>query len=192
MTSGDLSRTQNGIVTVDTAAAIAAHRDALLARLWAKTVVDQRTGCWEWQGSENGGGYGTMSVAGRIWIVSRLSLTLKLGRTLESKIFACHACDNPPCWNPDHLFPGTAADNNLDRFKKGMPAPRRLSRRESEAAYRMYWKRKMPLVRIAHFLGCSVSAVDAGIQRVEKSFWEAEDADMRSGVRDDIRRLRGE
>jgi len=31
----------------------------------------------------------------------------------------CHACDNPPCVNPKHLFLGTAKANAHDRDQKG-------------------------------------------------------------------------
>jgi hypothetical protein len=31
----------------------------------------------------------------------------------------CHHCDNPPCCNPSHLFPGNAAINMQDMAKKG-------------------------------------------------------------------------
>lgn len=30
-----------------------------------------------------------------------------------------HRCDNPPCINVDHLFLGTRADNNRDKWAKG-------------------------------------------------------------------------
>lgn len=33
-----------------------------------------------------------------------------------------HTCDNPRCINPEHLIPGTIADNNTDRADRGRNA----------------------------------------------------------------------
>lgn len=30
-----------------------------------------------------------------------------------------HKCDNPPCWNPEHLLEGDQSDNRADSIAKG-------------------------------------------------------------------------
>ncbi len=34
-------------------------------------------------------------------------------------IYVCHSCDNNKCINPEHLFLGTAKDNQQDALSKG-------------------------------------------------------------------------
>jgi hypothetical protein len=72
-------------------------------------------GCMEWNGSRNTTGYARF---GKPEIkISRLVLELS-GYNMAG-LSACHKCDNPPCVNPDHLFPGTNQDNMRDMVAKG-------------------------------------------------------------------------
>jgi hypothetical protein len=94
-------------------------------RLESQREIDKISGCWLWTGNRDKSGYGYIS---QVWVegrrspiaVHRLVAHLKLGLDLSRpEIFACHRCDNPPCFNPDHLFVGTAKDNQADRSRKG-------------------------------------------------------------------------
>jgi hypothetical protein len=38
---------------------------------------------------------------------------------IPNGMVGCHRCDNPPCCNPKHIFPGTRGDNCRDREAKG-------------------------------------------------------------------------
>ena len=40
-------------------------------------------------------------------------------KSLTSKQFICHHCDNPPCVNPEHLFLGDQTTNMADKMRKG-------------------------------------------------------------------------
>lgn len=79
-------------------------------------------GCWEWTGHKTTAGYGEVGgiVFGKKHIpVHRLSAFFWKGFDINSKLRVCHHCDNPPCFNPEHLFIGTSSDNTIDAVKKG-------------------------------------------------------------------------
>lgn len=90
----------------------------LIDRLWAKTDRRGPDECWEWGGHRNEKGYGRMDVAGRLIRCHRVSWEIHNGPIPVGKQ-VLHRCDNPPCWNPAHLFLGTNNDNIADRMRKG-------------------------------------------------------------------------
>ena len=99
-------------------ASLLCQSHTLTARFWEHVDIKSDDECWEWQGSRTAAKYGLMYWNGELQYVHRLSLEFD-GRPVPNRWHACHVCDNPPCVNPKHLFPGTPKDNMLDKVSKG-------------------------------------------------------------------------
>ena len=104
---------------------------SVAARLEAKLdKTSSPTGCWLFTAkSRSAFGYGLMFI-GRDGKTSgngnspthRIAYVLHNKKMPPDGQFVCHACDNPPCCNPAHLFVGTHLDNMADmRSKKRSP-----------------------------------------------------------------------
>jgi hypothetical protein len=87
----------------------------------AKYLANAITGCWDWQRAKDKDGYGKITVGRRHLRAHRHSWELVNG-PMPDELLACHACDNPGCVNPAHIFPGTHKDNHDDRGRKGRTA----------------------------------------------------------------------
>lgn len=109
------------------------HSGDVLERLNAKTYICPNTNCWIWQGSVVDDGYGVISFLAQQVRVHRLSFELHKG-PIPSGLLICHTCDNPSCWNPDHLFTGTWQDNTRDMWNKGREGKFKRGRKLGESS----------------------------------------------------------
>ena len=87
-----------------------------IARFWSK--VQKGPGCWEWQTYRDEDGYGQFYFRGRTRSAHRIAWEITYG-PIANGLWVLHECDNPPCVRPDHLYLGTATDNNRDTVNRG-------------------------------------------------------------------------
>jgi hypothetical protein len=99
-------------------------------KFWDRVPMGDPNECWDWPGARNQKGYGLFAVrtlpddyerTGRTWtqlVASRVAYYLTHGDKFDG-FYICHKCDNPSCVRPEHLFLGTAKENNKDMFDKG-------------------------------------------------------------------------
>lgn len=90
--------------------------EQVMAILYAKSNPNLDTGCLVWTGRKLPSGYGLICFHGRQVYIHRFVFEQTYGWSPE---VVRHTCDNPSCWNPDHLRGGSHADNVDDKVAKG-------------------------------------------------------------------------
>jgi hypothetical protein len=122
------------------ACADAAKVVPLLDRIWRHIDVRGAAECWPWTAKRHARGYGETADRGKHLRVTRVLLEARLGRPLRHGELALHACSNPPCCNPSHLFVGDHRANMAQRKAEGKypTGPTAPMSRESRAARRAH------------------------------------------------------
>jgi hypothetical protein len=111
-------------------------------RLWRKVKRAGPDECWEWQGTLDPSGYGSLprkAKSGK-WCkgyAHRRAWESAYGRDLRHGEVVRHTCDNPRCCNPVHLRVGSQADNLRDMREKGRDSKPPVNRGESHPGARL-------------------------------------------------------
>jgi hypothetical protein len=92
--------------------------DKLLKRFYAKTKLDEATGCLLWVGAKKESGYGIMMVNREMFRAHRLSYIIHHGPIPEG-LCVMHSCNTPACVSEKHLSVGTHLENMRQMYREG-------------------------------------------------------------------------
>ena len=116
----------------EAALTFARSKESLQLRLEARMIPEPNSGCWLWLGALDGSGYGVIGHGERTLRVSKAAYEVFIGEATQG-LLVLHTCDQPSCFNPNHLYAGTAKDNADDRVRRGRWSPVRDNGRFTKA-----------------------------------------------------------
>src|SRR5271170_6305273 len=94
------------------------YSEKVKKRFWEKVAFIPFHSCYEWTASKHINGYGWFRMKDKMAKAHRISWEIHFGE-IPKGLGVLHACDNPSCVRPEHLFLGTQQDNAIDMIKKG-------------------------------------------------------------------------
>lgn len=123
--------------------------------------LDKTSECWIFTGSLDKDGYGQCHSA-RVAKEKSVTRSHQLAYVtwkgeIPKGMMVCHTCDNPSCCNPDHLFLGTAQDNNDDMWDKGRWKSG--SKPRFDHQYIVSQHKRKSSMELSDELGCSFSLI---------------------------------
>lgn len=102
---------------------------SFISRLIERTKVDNKTGCWEFCGTVgNECGHTKITALQKKGQTHRIFFEWFNQVSLSPKEQVQHKCNNPPCYNPQHLKVGNSAENAADFKASGKPRKARADR----------------------------------------------------------------
>tara|TARA_R110002020_G_scaffold177711_1_gene370454 strand:+ start:157 stop:564 length:408 start_codon:yes stop_codon:yes gene_type:complete len=105
--------------------------------------------CTEWTGAKDEAGYGLAWKEGACRRMHRWAYAEKHG-PIPDGLHVLHRCDNPSCYNTDHLFLGTHRENMQDKKAKGrcssMPG-------EKHPQAKLTWEKVRDIRAVEHYHG---------------------------------------
>jgi hypothetical protein len=123
--------------------------------------------CWIWKGSVGSHGYGLFYSSAKSFTAHRFAWTLAHGAI--TKPYICHRCDNRLCVNPNHLFEGTATDNNDDMTRKGRARrvgwPNKSTPEQVLACRRLWQSGSFTMAAISKLMGITHKQVESAIYK---------------------------
>lgn len=75
-----------------------------LSKFFARVVMEENTGCWNWSGHRIQSGYGRFWFRGKTRAAHRVAYELFVG-PIDEGLTIDHLCRNRGCVNPAHLEP---------------------------------------------------------------------------------------
>jgi hypothetical protein len=144
-----------------------------MSSFWNKVDKRSENDCWEWRGMVDAEtGYGRFCWNRKANSAHRFAYMSTRGAIPPGK-YVCHMCDNRLCQNPDHLFVGTATDNNRDMFRKGRgskpPSAAKITSEQVVKIRELWVPYKVTRRHISELLGLPYKSVESA---TTKSRWK--------------------